>query len=62
MLWLIAHTELLCPVLLVGLMLVVEVGFRIRSASGGIGTDIQPIVESARDGLGVLLGLLLGFS
>jgi hypothetical protein len=61
-LWLIAHTEIFLPVLLVGLMLVVELGFRVRRAAPGIGEEIQPVVESARDGLGVLLGLLLGFS
>jgi hypothetical protein len=62
LLWLIAHTEIFFPVLLVGLMLVVEFGFRLRRASPGVDADLQSVVESARDGLGVLLGLLLGFS
>ncbi len=62
MLWLIAHTEVFSPILFVGLMLMVELGFRFRRASPGINPEIQSVVESARDGLGVLLGLLLGFS
>ena len=43
-------------------MLVVELGFRLRRASPGVELELQSVVESARDGLGVLLGLLLGFS
>ena len=62
MLWLIAHTQLFFPVLLAGLLLVVELGFRVRRASPDIKTELQSVVESARHGLGVLLGLLLGFS
>ncbi len=62
MLWLIAHTEIFFPVLLAGLMLVVELGFRLRRASHGVDAELQSVVESARDGLSVLLGLLLGFS
>lgn len=62
MLWLIAHTEIFFPILLVGLILVVELGFRIRHASSDVSVELQPVIESARDGLGVLLGLLLGFS
>ncbi len=62
MLWLIAHTEIFFPALLVGLILVVEFGFRIRRVSPEISVELQPVIESARDGLGVLLSLLLGFS
>ncbi len=59
---LIAHTELFFPLLLVGLLLVVEAGFRVRRASPGVDPEIQSAVESARDRLTVLLALLLGFS
>jgi hypothetical protein len=62
MLWLIAHTEVFFPGLLVVLILLVEFGFRIRRASPETSAEIQSAIESARDGLGVLLGLLLGFS
>jgi hypothetical protein len=61
LLWLIAHTEIFFPVLLVGLILVPELGFR-RSGSPEISAGLQPVIESARDGLGVLLGFLLRFS
>src|SRR5580698_7634861 len=62
LLWIIAHTELFFPLLLGGLMLVVELGFRLRQASPGVDGERQSLVESARDELSVLLGLLLGFS
>ncbi len=62
MLWLIAHTEVFFPGLLVVLILLVELGFWIRRGSPETSAVIQPVIESARDGLGVLLGLLLGFS
>jgi hypothetical protein len=62
LLWLIAHTELFFPVLFIGLMLVVELGFRLRRALPDLDAELQSVIESARDGLGVLLGLLLGFS
>jgi hypothetical protein len=62
LLWLIAHTEVFFPALLVVLILLMEFGFRIRRASPGTSAEIQSVIESARDGLGVLLGLLLGFS
>ena len=62
MLWIIAHTQLFFPLLLGGLMLVVELGFRLRRASSRINGERQSLVESARSELGVLLGLLLGFS
>ena len=60
--WIIAHTQLFFPLLLGGLLLVVELGFRLRRASSGINGERQSLVESARSELGVLLGLLLGFS
>jgi hypothetical protein len=62
LLWLIAHTELFFPILLTGLTLVVEFGFRLRQMSPRVDPELQSVVESARGGLGVLLGLLLGFS
>jgi hypothetical protein len=62
LLWIIAHTELFFPLLLGGLMLVVELGFRLRKASSGFNGERQSLVESARGELAVLLGLLLGFS
>lgn len=62
MLWVIAHTEWFFPVLLFGLILVVELGFRARRSSREVHEEVQPVVESARDGLRFLLGLLLGFS
>ena len=62
MLWLIAHTELFFPVLPVGLMLVAEIGFRLRPALPGADAEFRSVIESARDGPGILPGLLLGFS
>lgn len=62
MLWVAAHTQVFFPLLLMGLMLVVELGFRLRRATGDISTERQSLIESARSELGVLLGLLLGFS
>ncbi len=61
LLWVIAHTQLFFPLLLSGLMLIVEFGFRLRQASP-INGERQSLVESARGELSVLLGLLLGFS
>lgn len=62
MLWLIAHTELLFPLLLVGLTLIVELGLRLRQTRPSIEDEDQSLIDSARNGLGVLLSLLLGFS
>jgi hypothetical protein len=62
LLWLIAHTEIFFPALLAGLTLVVELGFWTRRASHSVDADLQSVVESARDRLGLLLSLLLGFS
>lgn len=62
MLWIIAHTEIFFPLLLVALILVVELGFRLRDVSANIDAERQSLIESARDELIVLLGLLLGFS
>jgi Protein of unknown function (DUF4239) len=59
---LIEHPWLLFPVLLVGLTLVVEVGLRLRCASPAMDEERQFLIESARNGLSVLLSLLLGFS
>src|SRR6202041_1051254 len=60
---LIEHPWLLFPILLVGLTLVVEAGLRLRyAASPGMDEERQSLIESARDGLTVLLSLLLGFS
>jgi hypothetical protein len=60
--WLIAHTALLFLVLLIGLTLVAEVGFWLRRASPSFDKERQLLIEFARDGLGVLLSLLLGFT
>jgi heat shock protein HslJ len=49
------------PALLIGLMLAVELGLRLRHASD-FDAERQSLIESARDGLSVLLSLLLGFS
>lgn len=62
LLWIIAHTQLFFPLLLGGLMLIVEFGFRLRRVSPNIQGENQSLVESARAELSVLLGLLLGFS
>lgn len=62
MLWLIAHTELFFPILLIGLMLAVELGLRVRQALPNFDAERESLVVSARDGLSVLLSLLLGFS
>jgi hypothetical protein len=62
LLWVIAHTALFFPLLLVGLSLVVEFGLRVRQASPDGDAARQSLIESARDGLRVLLSLLLGFS
>jgi len=56
------HPWLLFPVLLAGLTLVVEAGLRLRYASTGMDEERQSLMESARNGLSVLLSLLLGFS
>ena len=62
MLWIIAHTEIFFPLLLGALILIVELGFRLRQVSTNIDAERQSLIESARDQLIVLLGLLLGFS
>jgi hypothetical protein len=62
LLWLIAHTQLFFSVLLVSLVLAVEIGLRVRQASSDVDPEREPLIESARDGLVVLLSLLLGFS
>jgi Protein of unknown function (DUF4239) len=60
--WIIAHTEIFFPLLLVILLLVVELGVRARHASPNLDAERQSLFESARDGLSVLLSFLLGFS
>jgi hypothetical protein len=60
--WIIAHTEIFFPLLLVILLLVVELGVRARRASPNVDAERQSLFESARDGLSVLLSFLLGFS
>ena len=62
MLSLIEDPCLFFPVLLVGSMLVVEAGLRLRYASPGMDEERQSLIESARNSLNVLLSLLLGFS
>jgi Protein of unknown function (DUF4239) len=62
LLWLIAHPLPLFAVLLAGLTLVVELGLRLRHSAADIDEERQSLIDSARDKLGVLLSLLLGFS
>jgi Protein of unknown function (DUF4239) len=62
MMWLIPHTQIFFPVLFFGLVLMVEAGFFMRRVFTDRMPDLQSSVESARDGLAVLMGLLLGFS
>lgn len=47
---------------LAGLLLVVEIGIRLRLATSDIDEQRQSLIESARDGLTVLLSFLLGFT
>lgn len=60
--WLIRHTQVFFPALLLVLVLTVEFSFFLRRVSSDRIPEMQSTVESARDGLGVLMGLLLGFS
>lgn len=62
MMWLIPHTPIFFPVMFFGLVLMVEFGSFLRRVSSDRIPDMQSTVESARDGLAVLMGLLLGFS
>ena len=62
MLWLISHTILFFPVLFIGLVLAGELGFHLRQASPNIDAERQAVIASVREGLRVLLSLLLGFS
>jgi hypothetical protein len=57
--WFIERPLYLFPALLVGLFFCVNLGFRFRRADVG---DDHSQLESARNGLNVLLSLLLGFS
>jgi hypothetical protein len=59
---LISNPWALFAVFLVGLMVVVEIGLRLRLASSGIDEGRQSLIQSARDGLTVLLSFLLGFA
>lgn len=58
----ISRPWLLFLVCLVGLMIVVEIGIRLRLASASLDEKHQPPVQSAREGLTVLLSFLLGFA
>ncbi len=58
MLWLIDHPWHLFLVLLVGLLFCVNVGFYFRQHD----EQDHSQIESSRDGLNILLGLLLGFT
>jgi len=62
MAWIVAHPPLLFLVFLIGLMLVVEIGIRLRRVSEDLDESEQALVKSARDGLTVLLSFLLGFA
>jgi hypothetical protein len=59
LMWFIERPVYLFPVLLAGLFLCVNLGFRFRRVHAG---DDHSQLESARNGLNVLLSLLLGFS
>jgi hypothetical protein len=62
MAFVVSHPALLFLVFLIGLMLVVEIGIRLRRVSEGLDERDQALVKSARDGLTVLLSFLLGFA
>jgi hypothetical protein len=62
MIWIVAHPPLLFFIFLIGLMLVVEIGIRVRRFSAGLDEREEALVKSARDGLTVLLSFLLGFA
>ena len=49
-------------VFLVGLVIVVEIGLRLRLASSSMDEERQSLIKSARDGMTVLLSFLLGFT
>lgn len=59
--WVISRPPVLFLVSLVGLMLVVEIGVRLRLAAD-LDSQHQSLLQSARDGLTVLLSFLLGFA
>ena len=58
---LVSHPLALFAVFLVGLMLVVEIGTRLRRVAE-VDEQRQSLIESARQGLTVLLSFLLGFA
>lgn len=58
----IENPWILSPIVFGGLLLIVELGLRVRRATGEIDPDRQAMIASARDGLSVLLSLMLGFS
>ena len=58
---LVSHPLLLFAVFLVGLMLMVEIGMRLRHIAE-VDEQRQALIESARQGLTVLLSFLLGFA
>ena len=60
--FIVAHPSLLFLVFLIGLMLVVEIGNRLRRLSKDVDERDQALVKSARDGMTVLLSFLLGFA
>jgi hypothetical protein len=57
-----SHPWAVFIVFFVGLIAIVEIGLRLRLASSGIDEDRQSLIQSARDGLTVLLSFLLGFA
>lgn len=59
---LLSYPWALFVVLVVGLMVIVEIGLRVRTVWPGVGEERQSLVKSARDGLTVLLSFLLGFA
>lgn len=62
MLALTLHPATLFLTFFLGLLVVVEIGLRLRLASSDIDEQRQSLIQSARDGLTVLLSFLLGFT
>lgn len=60
--WVISQPFLFFPLILLGLLAVVEAGARLRHLTASLHDEHQAQVASARDNLNVLVSLLLGFS
>jgi hypothetical protein len=60
--FIVSHPLLLFLIFLIGLMLVMEIGMRLRRLSRSLDGGDQALIKSARDGLTLLLSFLLGFA